>query len=300
MRLSKVMKLAAIALAGLTAWGTSLAHAGEAPPEDPSVSTSAPAPAAPSPEPPRRLWGTSPAEVPPEPPVSVPAPAPAPAVPPQEPPVRVATPAPAVPPASARHTWPTRPPPGPVTGSSSEGGIGALQVFVGILGTFFTGLLVSLVAAGTDSSAVALVGVLGTPAVGGLVVCGVGQTSKHYEGGCGPPILGAYLGALGLGLAMAYVGEHEFAPSGGSDGDNTGEVIGIVLGAALGVLVGTAVGATIAWHVSKHPREDSVALAYGPPPPPPAALGPWADLEARSGAARAPAVVGVPLLSLRF
>jgi hypothetical protein len=178
--------------------------------------------------------------------------------------------------------------------------MGVIQVFVGTLGTLFTGILVSLVAAGTNSSPVALVGLLGTPAVGSLVVCGIGKTSKQYDGGCGPPILGGYLGAIALGIAMGYVGEAEFASSGGSDGDNTGEVVGIVLGAALGVLVGTAVGATIAWHVSKHPREDSVALAFGPPPPPPAALGPWADLEARPSAARAPAAVGVPLLSLRF
>jgi hypothetical protein len=187
----------------------------------------------------------------------------------------------------------------PPTGAASpEIGLGIAQIFVGSFATFGTALVVAFIAAGANSGPIALVGILATPAVGGLVVCGMGGTSKQYDGDCGPAIGSAYLGALTLGISLAYVGATQFAPN-SSDG-GVDSAIGAALGAALGLIVGTAVGATIGWHVSKHPRKQSVALALGPPPPPPAALASWWDLQARPTAERAPTSIGVPLLSLRF
>jgi hypothetical protein len=297
------MKLAAIALAGLTAWGTGLARADEAPDEEPSVTDltpGAPAPppaAAPSAPLPAGTPATPPAEgssavqpgAPKPRPVLVPAP-PAAAASPREGGVAVTR---DLPPPRPRFAH------APATEAASpEIGLGIGQVFVGAFATFGAGFLVALLASGANSEPVALLGIGATPAVGGLVVCGMGRTSKNYEGSCAPPILGGYLGALVLGISMAYVGAAEFAPS-ISDG-GTDSAVGAALGAALGVIVGTAVGATIAWHVSKHPRAPDVTLALGPPLTPPAALASWSDLQARPTAARAPTAVGVPLLSLRF
>jgi hypothetical protein len=301
MRLSISMKVAAIALAGLMAWGTSLAHADEAPDSEPSVTVLTPGPTAPprpaAPSPPPATTGT---------PASGDASAVAPA-PPKARPVLVPVPRPAAASPSESGVAVSRGLPRsrpslaavPATAAASpEIGLGIAQVFIGSFATFGTFLLVALVSAGANSAPVAVVGLLATPAVGGLVVCRMGRSSKQYEGDCGAAIGGSYLGALTLGIALAYVGAKEFAPS-NSDGGNDAAV-GAALGAALGLIVGTAVGATIAWHASKHPREPSVALAFGPPPPPPAALASWSDLQARPNAARAPTAVGVPLLSLRF
>jgi hypothetical protein len=302
MRLSTSMKVAAMALAGLAAWGTSLARAEEAPDSEPSVTVLTPGapvtppPAAPAP-PPAATTGTpasgdGPAVSPalPNPrPVLVPAPPPAAALP-REDGVAVSRGAPKPRPSFA---------PVPATGAASpEIGLGVAQIFIGSFATFGAAVVVALISTGANSAPVAVVGLLGTPAVGGLVVCGMGRTSKQYERDCGPAIGGAYLGALTLGIALGYVGAAEFAPS-SSDG-GVDAAVGAALGAALGLIVGTAVGATIAWHVSKHPREQPVALAFGPPPPPPAALASWSDLQARPTAPRPPTAVGVPLLSLRF
>jgi hypothetical protein len=181
----------------------------------------------------------------------------------------------------------------------SEGGIATSQILAGSLATLTTGVLVALVAAGTDSGAVAVVGVGSAPAVGGWTVCAIGRTSKQYEGGCAPSVLGGYLGAIAFGIPMAYFGAAEWSPV-DQDGGGRMEFIGAIYGAVLGVIVGTGVGATIAWHLSKHRREQPAALAFGPPLPPPAALASWSELQARPTAARASAPLGVQLLSLRF
>ena len=299
MRWSVSMKVAAMVLAGLTAWGTSLARADEAPDSEPSVTVLTPGPtAAPTAAPSAPLPAAS---------TGTPASAGGSAVspgPPKAGPVLV--PAPPTAAASLREGGVavsqrprSRPSYGPGPGvAPPETGLAVSQVFIGSFATFGAGVLLALVGAGANSAPVALVGVGAAPAVGSLVVCGMGRTSKHYQGGCGPTIVGGYLGAILLAIPMGYVGAATLAPS-ISDG-GTDRAVGAVLGAALGVVVGTGIGATLAWHVSKHARERPAPLALGAPLAPPAALAAWSELGARPAAARAPVAVGVPLLSLRF
>lgn len=201
-------------------------------------------------------------------------------------------------PAAAQQTARTAPP--PQGGTSSEVSIGVAQFLLGTLGTLATEVVVAFAAGEADSVPLAFVGIGVTPAVGGRIVCGLGQSSQEYKGGCAPPILGGYLGALLLGIPMWYVGAAAFSPAISDGGYDRG--VGAVLGAALGVVVGTAVGATIGWQASKERRDallDDLTLA--PPPPPPARAAAWSELQPRSVTARAPVAVGVvPLLSLRF
>jgi hypothetical protein len=283
MRFSTSMKAAAIALSGLTAWGTSLARADEAPLTEPSGNFSDPAHAV------RPL----------EPSVSVSRSAPA--VPPPEHSVRVSNPTPAAPPASSWRSFAhaprnAAPPP--------EVGIIAGQLAFGALATFTTSLLVVFVNDGAANEAnfqsfsPSIVGIGVTPLVGGLLICGRGKTSHQYEGACAPTILGGYLGALVFAIPLGYFEGKTYNPDRGHD--YWAGLTGALYGAAVGAIVGTTVGATIAWHLSKHRRERPDTLAFGPPLPPPAAFATWSNLQARPIAARAPAAVGVPLLSLRF
>jgi hypothetical protein len=177
--------------------------------------------------------------------------------------------------------------------------IGVAQVLLGTLGTLATEVVVAFAAGAADSAPLLYVGIGVTPAVGGRIVCALGQSSQEYEGGCAPTILGGYLGALLLGIPMWYVGAAAFSPASSDGGYNQG--VGAVLGAALGVVVGTAVGATIGWQASKERRDALLDdLTLGPPPSPPARAAAWSELQPRSVTARAPVAVAVPLLSLRF
>ncbi len=201
--------------------------------------------------------------------------------------------------AAAQQTARTAPPPQGGRGASSEVSIGVAQVLLGTLGTLATEVVVALAAVAADSAPVAYVGIGVTPAAGGRIICGLGQSSQEYEGGCAPTIVGGYLGALLLGIPMWYVGAAAFSPATSDGGNDRG--VGAVLGAALGVVVGTAVGATIGWQASKERRDALLDdLTLGPPPPPPARAAAWSELQPRSVTARAPVAVAVPLLSLRF
>jgi hypothetical protein len=275
MGFSTSMRAAAIALSGLTAWGTSLARADEAPLVEP---LSKPAPDTPPAQPSMIVSTPAPAEQPLKPAVKLPTP---------------------VQPATSRRSFAPAPPNGE---ASPEGGLAVGQVALGSLATLAAGYLFFLVAnSGNGASNLSYAVPIGiaTPAVGALVVCGLGKTSDRYEGDCGSSILGGYLGALAFAIPLGLVGSVVLVQP-AQDGDGPSGAIGAVLGAALGVIVGTAVGATMAWHRSKHRREQPDALAFGPPAPPPAALASWSDLRARPTAARATAPLGVQLLSLRF
>jgi hypothetical protein len=199
-------------------------------------------------------------------------------------------------PARAQQTALGAPPAQNGGGAPSEVGVGVSQVLVGALATAAAEVVVAFIAAGADSAPIAVVGFSAAPSAGGLAVCGLGPT-RYHDGGCAPSVLGGYLGAIGLGIPMTYLGANALAPATQDGHDRT---TGAILGAALGVAIGTAVGATIGWHLSKRPRERTAALAFGAPVPPPAALASWSDLQARTTATRATTAVGVPLLSLRF
>jgi hypothetical protein len=108
------------------------------------------------------------------------------------------------------------------------------------------------------------VGVL-IPAAVGMAVCGVGTTSKVYDGRCFPTVGGAYIGALGvlpgvlLGvLAGCSSGSSSTASSG--DGQSAGLqglddcAVGAVVGGALGLTIGTLVGAYSGWRIFKRPK----------------------------------------------
>ncbi len=174
------------------------------------------------------------------------------------------------------------------------------QVLVGTLATFVGGVSLLLIAAVTDSTPMAYASVAATPGIGGLVVCKLGQTSDYYQGSCVPPLVGAYVGAVTLGIGMAYVGAAFFSPPAVDAPGARDTSIGAAEGAVLGILVGTAVGATVAWHLEKHPRGSLAPITLGPPAPPPAALAAWAELRPRAAAPRASDRLAIPLLSLRF
>ena len=138
---------------------------------------------------------------------------------------------------------------------------------------------------------------------GSRIVFALGQSSQEYKGGCAPTILGGYLGALLLGIPMAYIGAATLSPSISDGGYDRG--VGAVLGAALGIVVGTAVGATIGWQASKERRDallDDLTLA--PPPPPPAGAATWSKPPAalhhgpRPGRGRRPLAVVAVLTAL--
>ena len=58
----------------------------------------------------------------------------------------------------------------------------------------------------TPAGAGGVVLLLASPVVPGLMVCALGRSSPHYTGGCLGPVLGAYLGALGVSIPAAFVG----------------------------------------------------------------------------------------------
>lgn len=177
--------------------------------------------------------------------------------------------------------------------------LGGLQVWLGLVGTTVVGIGLVLGSAEANSRPLGYASVAALPGAGSFMICGLGRTSPDYEGGCGATVLGGYLGAVLLALPMAYLGAAEFSPK-AVDKDGSDTSVGAGYGAVLGFVVGTVVGATVAWHLSKRPRVRAPELTLGAPPPPPAALAAWSELRARPIAARAPAAIGLPLLSLRF
>jgi hypothetical protein len=185
------------------------------------------------------------------------------------------------------------PPPGP---PPSEGGLGAVQVVTGTLGMLLITFPIVLVAS-YAGGALGVPALLAGPAIGGSIVCAVGRKSAYYEGGCGPAIAGAYLGAL-TAIPLAYYG----CMSDHSDSD-FGCIGGLLLGFAAGYFVGTAAGATIGWHLGKTPRARIGHAALSAPPPPPPADD-WPELRRRPAitglAGREGPRVAVPLLALSF
>ncbi len=186
-------------------------------------------------------------------------------------------------PATERDPFPIRPAtaePGP------EIGLGAGQLLLGSMTMALTLFPIGAMAV-TGSEAGAVGALLFAPIAGGFVVCGIGGTSRYYDGSCGGPLLGAYLGAL-TSIPFALIG-CSLAPSRG-DLNGCGE--GAVLGFLSGYLVGTAIGATVAWHLGKRPRAPRARHALQVPPP---ALAP-----SRSSTPTADLHVTVPLLAFAF
>ncbi len=191
------------------------------------------------------------------------------------------------------------PPPPPPEAPSEVASVVIPQVLVGTLSTFVGGISLLVIAAVSHSDPVAYATVAASPSIGGLVVCKVGQTSAYYEGSCLSPLIGAYTGAVTLGLGMWYW--YPGAPPRRYYVDTSSDNGTLrIVEAALGVIVGTVVGATVAWHMAKRPRGATSTVTLGPPPPPPAALAAWTDLRPRPATARIGSTLAVPLLSLDF
>jgi hypothetical protein len=173
---------------------------------------------------------------------------------------------------------------------------GSLIVFLGEAGMLAA-------AARTDSSQLVASALALGPLLGGFVVCGVGSSSKVYEGSCGPAIGGAYLGAL-LAIPAAYIG---CSLDRGSGGPDSGDVClgGAILGAAAGYVFGTSIGATVGWHLGKRPRGErppaiaamaAPATLTGAP-----ASDAWPELRGRPAASAPQGTrVSFSLLSLQF
>jgi hypothetical protein len=179
-----------------------------------------------------------------------------------------------------------RPPPPP-----PEIGLGLLQLVVGpvaMLGTVVATNALFDVHEGLGFASLTL-----GPAVGGLIVCGIGGMSRDYDGSCTGPVAGAYLGAL-TAIPLALFGCWLDAP----DADS-GCAEGATLGFAAGYLVGTAVGATIGWHLGKRLRDAQLALGQ---PRPGVLSAAWLELQRRrtSSSDRGGKPVAVPVLQLSF
>jgi hypothetical protein len=179
-----------------------------------------------------------------------------------------------------------------------ETGIGAGQL---VIGAATASLMVALplFANNTPLQSFSYVSLFAGPAAVGGMVCTFGHTSKHYTGGCGWTILGAYLGALAA-LPASWLGS-----AGGGHFDNGDEgkdfTSGGAIGFAIGYAIGAAVGATIAWHLTKEER-DVWAARFGAPPAPPGVESlRWSELGGRPAPpARAAVAKTVPLLGFAF
>jgi len=181
----------------------------------------------------------------------------------------------------------------------SEGGIAAEQFALGTLGMVGIELVVGVAAGRTNDVPLAVLGGLGAPAVGSLLVCKIGQDSIAFGGGCPPVILGGYLGAIAFGIPLAYYGyAHPIAEGDGGGGDR---LVTLAIGLALGIAVGTGVGATVGWHLGKHPRDRSTVARLRAPSAPVASSGAWPELR-RGWAEPGPTGlrVAIPLLALQF
>ena len=177
-----------------------------------------------------------------------------------------------------------------------EIGLGAGQVLIGAA-TATAALGVTVFAQDTPFELLAFGFLVAGPAAAASMVCKLGQTSKHYVGGCGPTVGGAYLGAL-VGLPFALLAmEGNDSGEGGIWGTDYGAPAFIAF--LVGYGLGSATGATIAWHVSK--QERSVWSRLGPPPLAPSSDGAWPELRRRlPPGGRGPAALTVPLLAFTF
>jgi hypothetical protein len=101
---------------------------------------------------------------------------------------------------------------------------------------------------------------IGAPALAGFAVCGLGGTSKFYQGSCAPAVGGALVGAL-TSIPFTLLGCWVYDDS----RDHLGCTSGAILGFLLGYCVGTAAGATIGWHLGKSPRAADFAGRAGRP-----------------------------------
>jgi len=178
-----------------------------------------------------------------------------------------------------------------------ETGIAAGQLLIGTL-TASVFVVLPVFGNNTPFETVMWAAQIAGPAAVGGMVCTFGHTSKHYTGGCGPVVLGAYLGALAV-VPFTLIG----SAAGGSFHDEEGNAnftSGAAIGYAIGYAVGAAVGATIAWHLEKEER--SLWSNLGAPPAAPCLESRrWLELAWRrtSGGRAAPAT-SVPLLAFPF
>jgi hypothetical protein len=185
----------------------------------------------------------------------------------------------------------------------NEGGLGAAQV---LLGTGVVVLSEAAMLAGNaqEHADLAVPIVLIGPLIGGFVVCGVGASSKAYEGRCAPAVGGAYVGAL-LAVPAAFLGC--YLNKGSSSGGDNGSpcAAGALVGGSIAYVIGTGVGATVGWHAGKRPRRERARALAALAPPPALTAAPandaWPELRSRPAAS---APQGTPLmlslLSLRF
>jgi hypothetical protein len=277
MRFSITIGAWAAVIAALAAWSPP-ARADDRPPEEPSVRVPAPD-------------GTTPAEPPPAeiPPAEIPPAKTPPATTVPAPPLQVS------PPLLAPATAAGAPPP-------TEAGLATGQVLLGTLAALGFGAGSALLFRDLGGQDLILLSVALTPAAGASLICAMGQFSRSYDGGCSASVAGAYLGATVVGATLGYLYYEETPLTGNGDADSF-HWLTFVVGAAVGIVVGTGIGATIGWHLGKHRRQGDAGVAVGPSAPPlrpPAALADWPELRARTPTAAGGAVVGIPLLALRF
>jgi hypothetical protein len=183
-----------------------------------------------------------------------------------------------------------RSPAPPSPDPAAELGLGVVQVFAGS-GTSLAGLMVSALAAGVTGGWGTLVLSLLTPVAVGGVVCSFGNISSAYEGSCVPPIVGAYIGVLGI-IPLAKLGADLYQTPG-----DEAVLNGALIGAFVGWMVVQPLVSTIAWHIFKRPSAlpqppKSLALAsqFRPSLPP----------SMRRASTTLPGEVGIPLLALSF
>src|SRR6185503_20062593 len=174
-----------------------------------------------------------------------------------------------------------------------EGGLAAIQIAVGSVGMLATFIPIGLLLAASEP--VGGLSILVAPTAGGFIVCAVGGTSRYYEGGCAPAVLGACLGALTT-IPLTFLGCSFDQPRGDVGGCDTFAAIGFVTG----LFVGTAAGATLAWHLAKKPKPP-IRLS-GRALPRPALADAWSEWR-RSSFAATPlrgARLLIPLFAFEF
>jgi hypothetical protein len=196
-----------------------------------------------------------------------------------------------------------RPAPAPSLSPSSswEVPIGTLQVTLGFAGTLVAfAPTIAVLGNGTMSTIpAAFVTLLPVPLVTGYIVCGLGRTSHQYGGGCGAPILGAYLGSLS-GVPLAYLLCKSRQNQSGSGDEALGCIGGVFFGIVFGESIGGTIGSVIGWQLAKQPRAAGERLTV-PPAPAPARADDWPELRLRPALSAPPRTsVSIPLLAFAF
>lgn len=183
----------------------------------------------------------------------------------------------------------------PPQAPAEAGVVTASQIVLGTVSGVGAGIgAVALAAGGTVPITVGLVG---TAVLSGFTVCVIGSSSRRYEGSCGPPILGSYLGALVVGLPLGLLAAQVKNP----DRDGGSEIsLSALLTAAVVASVATGVGATIGWHLGRRvrPRPAKTGLV-GPPPALPAPRESWPEMPVRA-LTPSQGVISLPVLAFRF